>query len=328
MKKIITIIGTRPQLVKYEKLVPSKLIYLNQHYDKCLIPTKLPKIDYNVKAIKLGQMIDKIILILRRENPDYVIVYGDTRSTLAGAIAANQCNIKVVHIEAGCRSFNNNSIEERNRKIVDDLSSVHFCPSITAHNNLQENRIVKLIDVYNVGATQLDSMCKTFPTKKPKDVNKYYIFTMHRRENLCDISGLKNIIKALVDSREKIEFYIHPHTEKIIKKNDISLKGLKVLKPLNYKSMISRMAWAKGIITDSGGMQVESYFLRRPCITLMDETAWPETVEEKWNVLVGNDYDRLADAIKNFHPSFGAHNTMLYGKGTANKYIKSILKTL
>lgn len=325
MKRFVSIIGTRPQLVKYIKLENNKLIWTGQHYDKLLKDVFLKglniKPDYNLKATELGEMIDGITPILKKEEPDYVIVYGDCRSTLAGALSAYYLNIPIIHIEAGCRSHNENMVEERIRKAVDDLARIHFAPSKIA-KELLENEGKS--NVFNVGATQIDAMFSTFPTKKPKDAYKYRIMTLHRDFNLNKLS-LNVIFSCLGDSNMKVELYAHPHLLECLKRFKTKLPKCVILKkPLPYKQMINRMAFAEKVITDSGGLQVEAFILKRPCMTLRPDTEWIETVDQGWNRLVN-----LNDIGKNINQVwYGKGEWDVYGIARSKEEIKLILQNL
>tara|TARA_R100001530_G_scaffold107187_1_gene74915 strand:- start:1915 stop:2910 length:996 start_codon:yes stop_codon:yes gene_type:complete len=329
-KKILTVVGNRPQLIKYDKKLKQVLCYTGQHYDKSLKDVffkglKLPKPDYDLGKKTLGEITDGIQEVIKKEKPDYVMVYGDTRSTLAGAMAAYYSNIPIIHIEAGCRSFNDDQIEERIRILVDKITTIHLAPSEECVNRLVEDGHRY---IYNVGATQLDTMWDTFPTKKPRDANKYCILTLHRAENTDDKEKLKSIFEALGESKKKIKFYLHPRTKEAIKKFKLKLpSNIKVLKPIPYKKMIHTMAFAEKVITDSGGIQVEAFFLNVPCITLRDETEWQETVDDGWNILTGANKQKILDALKKGKRG-KKYNPKIYGIGRAKKKIKVILQSL
>jgi len=320
--KYLSIIGTRPQVIKYIDL-GEPLIWVGQHYDKNMKDIffsglKIKKPTYDLGETELGKMIDAIQPILRKEKPDYVIVYGDCRSTLAGAISALYEGIRIVHIEAGCRSGNETMIEERIRVLVDKMSDIHFTPSEEAEKRLLNNYHT---EVYNVGATQIDTMFETFPTKKPKNFYKYRVLTLHRDFNVDDKEKLESIIKSLSGSNLPIKFFCHPRTEAKLK--NIKLPScIKLYKPVPYKKMIQEIAWAEKVITDSGGLQVEAYFLRRPCLTLRNDTEWQETVDTGWNILV--DSDTISKHINTVFRGNG--DQTIYGNGNAKRKIKLILE--
>ena len=321
----MTIVGNRPQLIKLDKTFETTLIYTGQHYDKTLKDVffkglHIRKPDYDLKETELGKMIDRLSLIIKREKPDFIIVYGDTRTTLAGAMVALYENIKLIHIEAGCRSYNDKMIEERIRKIVDQIAIIHFAPTQTCKERLEAEGH---LDVYNVGATQIDAMYNNaFPTKKPKNAYKYNVLTIHREGNMKNI---KTLLTALGKTKKNIKFFCHPRTKKLI---DFKLpKNIKMLNPVPYKKMISEIAFADKIITDSGGLQVEAFFLRRPCVTLRDETEWPETVEQGWNKLVGADEQKIIEAVDQ-ELVRGSGDMYVFGGGDSNKKIRLILESL
>ncbi len=322
MKKYLTIIGSRPQYIKLDNSFKTILVDTGQHYSPELKARKIRKPKYQLGETDLGKMVTKLVKILEKEKPDYVIVYGDTRSTLAGATAAVHEGVPIVHIEAGCRSYNNNMPEERIRKWVDETADIFMCPSEKTKEYLE---LQGKINVFNVGATQLDAMVKeVFPTKKPKDAYKYFVATVHRHENLNKYA-LKKIFRGM-ECDELIELYLHPHTRKVIKLDNIAVpKNVKLFKPLPYKEMINRIAFAKGVLTDSGGLQVETLFLGTPCITLRNETEWVETLDYN-NVLVGTDTERIKYAIATTRRVL--KRDLSYGEGNANKKIKLILESL
>ena len=331
--KIITIVGTRPNLIKVPKLKNCNqiIVHTGQHYDSNMsdvffkgLKIKNPK--YNLGVTKIGEMIDGLIPILKNEKPNYLMVIGDVNSTLAGAIAAEQCNIPIIHLEAGIRSHDTSMIEERNRIAIDSMSSILLCPSQEAMENLRlEGKGDKS---FFVGAAQLDTMYSTFPTTKPEDAYQYCFATIHRDFNVDDRKRLGGIIRAFKNSGERIKLPLHPRTAKRLR--DFGLKfsyNVEIIKPLPYKEAINMMAFAKKIITDSGGIQVEAYFLRVPCITVRPNTEWAKTVDEGWNILI-NDSRSLCQAIKTFNISKGSPNSMAYGLGNTFDLVQSLIEGL
>jgi UDP-N-acetylglucosamine 2-epimerase len=250
--------------------------------------------------------IEKIIL---KENPDLVIVYGDTNSTLAGALAASKLHVKLAHVEAGLRSFNKRMPEEINRVLTDHVSDILFCPTQTAVENLKNEGITK--GVYLVGDVMFDALLhfsKISDMKsnilerlniKPKE---YYLATIHRAENTDNYERLKNILTAFSKMDEMVVFPIHPRTKKMI--NYYGLDDLlendnvKVIDPVGYLDMLKLEQNAKAILTDSGGVQKEAFWLKVPCITLRDETEWIETVNLGWNRLVGSNVEKILKAVR------------------------------
>ena len=330
MKKILAIIGTRPNIIKMSKDAPMKICWTGQHYDSVMKDVffrglKIRKPDYDIHAKTLGQMIDRSLAVIEQENPEFVFVVGDTNSSLAGAIAANQKHVPIIHLEAGCRSFDNDQIEERNRLQIDSMVTVFLCPSEKAKENLE--REGKRFAVFNVGAAQLDSVFSTFPTKPPKNAGKYRLLTLHRQSNVDQPNVLKSIIEALGSTGERFIFPIHPRTAKNIKRFKITIpETINVVDPMPYKKMIHTLAYAKQLVTDSGGLQVEAYFLRVPCVTIRNSTEWTETVDEGWNKLAS--VSTVADTVETFLPKKFQHNGMVYGKGGSWDYINRILNHL
>ena len=332
MKRFVSIVGNRPQLIKLDPEFKQIIIYTGQHYspsmkDVFLDELDIPQPDIDLDETELGKMVDKLIPVLRENDPHYVIVYGDTRSTVAGTIAAHQLGIPIIHVEAGCRSGNNKQIEERNRILVDKLSTIHFCPSFKALCALQDSGLGD--NAYNVGAANFSTLIKkTLPTE-PLQKDPYSILTIHREENTDSVAKLENIFKGLEGCDHEIIFPIHPRTKKFIEDNKVVVpKGIRVVDPFPYKKFIHAIGHAQYAITDSGGVQTEAYFLRTPCITLREETEWRETVEEKWNVLVGTNPILIQRALKEFKPKKQRHQSEAYGKGRTHKIMRAILENL
>jgi len=351
MKKIISIIGARPQFIKSASLSKQLrknfnevIVHTGQHYDQNMSPVffeelSIPKPDYNlgIGSGKHGEQTGKVIIelekVLLKERPNLVLVYGDTNSTLAGSLSASKLNIKVGHIEAGLRSYNREMPEEINRLISDHLSDLLFCPTETAVKNLKKEGITK--GVHNVGDVMYDSLLVNrkvanqksrilrFLNLKPKTYN---YATVHRAENTDKRENLKNIIEAFGTSEELIVFPIHPRTKKMI--NEFKLDtpdNVKMIDPVGYLDNIVLMEGAKKILTDSGGVQKEAYLLKIPCITLRSETEWVETVDDGWNILVGVDSVRIVKAVKEFNPK-GRTNDY-YGVGQTSSRIVDVIET-
>lgn len=331
MKRFIHICGVRPHLTKYSSDLPGKMIWTGQHFDKNLKDVflkglKIKKPDYEINETELGKMIDGITEVLKKENPHYVLVYGDTRSTVAGAIAAHQLNIPIIHVEAGARSGNNNMIEERNRKLVDHISLIHLTASIRASYNLQLEGIAN--NAFIVGCANFSNLMKVLPTEKLVE-GKYSVLTIHRAENTDDAQKIKNVFEGLKEYDGTIIFPAHPRTKKFIEDSKIVVpSNIKIEEPASYKRFVSLMGLAEYVITDSGGAQAEAYFLRTPCITLRTETEWTETIDEGWNILVGTDPDQIKMALAGFKPKKQQHNSAAYGIGKSHNLIKTILTSL
>ncbi|MCY6483573.1 UDP-N-acetylglucosamine 2-epimerase (non-hydrolyzing) [Clostridium aestuarii] len=348
--KIITIIGARPQFIKaaaVSKKIREKnqeiIIHTGQHYDENMSKVffeelNIPYPDYNLNVgsgdhgAQTGRMLEKIEEILLKENPDCVLVYGDTNSTIAGSLAASKLLIPVSHVEAGLRSFNMNMPEEQNRILTDHISRYLFAPTATAVENLNNEGLKN--NVFNVGDVMFDAILhfeniaknKSSILKELNLKNKEYILaTIHRAENTNDINRMKSIVEALNESGEKIVLPLHPRTKKYIKEYNLKFSSnIKIIDPIGYLDMIMLEANSKKIVSDSGGVQKEAFFMDVPCITLRDETEWIETVKNGWNILVGADKQKIKNAILSFAPT----NKKLdyFGNGKAADKIIDILE--
>lgn len=343
--KIITVVGARPQFIKaapvsqiIRKRHEEILIHTGQHYDPNMsdiffTELNIPRPNYNLNigsgshGKMTGRMLETLEEIYIKENPDTVLVYGDTNSTLAGALAASKLLIPVIHIEAGLRSFNKKMPEEQNRILTDHLSHLLFVPTETAIKNLKNEGIVD--NVVNVGDVMFDAVLnfKNIAAKNSKLLetlniagNDYVLVTIHRPENTNSIDRLKNIIDALNECEEKIILPLHPRTKKYILNYGLQFNdNIIVIDPIGYLEMLELESGAKKIVTDSGGVQKEAYFMGKPCITMRDETEWIETVNAGWNVIVGTDKYKILDSIANFNPR--NHQEIIFGDGNAAKKI-------
>ncbi|KPU45364.1 UDP-2,3-diacetamido-2,3-dideoxy-D-glucuronate 2-epimerase [Oxobacter pfennigii] len=347
--KILTVIGARPQFIKaapvsqaIRKKHDEVIIHTGQHYDDNMSKIffeelNIPAPDYNLNigsgnhGYMTGMMLIKIEEIVLKENPDALMVYGDTNSTLAGALAASKLHIPVVHIEAGLRSFNMAMPEEQNRILTDHISKVLFCPTYTAVKNLEKEGIID--NIYNVGDVMLDATLhfKNLALKNTEFLrewgieNKDYILaTIHRAENTDNRQRLQSIINALNNCQKEIILPLHPRTRKFLGEYGIETSSnIKIIDPVGYLDMIRLESHALKIITDSGGVQKEAFFLKVPCITLRDETEWVETVQNGWNIIVGSNEKKIVDAIKNFTPAMEQKEA--FGDGKASEKISEIL---
>lgn len=385
MLKIFTVIGARPQFIKaavlsrllrtekYRSKVQEILVHTGQHYDENMsdiffTEMEIPKPDYHLGIGSLshgamtGAMLEKIEKILLKEKPDLVLVYGDTNSTLAGALAASKLLIPVAHIEAGLRSFMMIMPEEQNRRLTDHISTYLFCPTKKAIENLEKEGIPykkpsfpstdeKYVDLcgdimYEASLYYRnkvkDNISKTLQTllsnirknKKIKKVDefnsdelkqKFALLTIHRQENTDDEKRIKSIFNAINKFNEiDIIFPVHPRTKKIIEKDGIKFENhIHCIEPIGYFDMLYLEDKCEFIITDSGGVQKEAYFFGKPCITLRDSTEWVELVENGWNTLVGADEQKILNALKKM-PEYGK-DVKLYGDGdTAEKIITGL----
>lgn len=347
--KIVTIIGARPQFIKasaLSKLIRKQrnineiIIHTGQHYDyemsriffkELKIPR--PKYNLNIKSkyhgAMTGKMMDGIEKILLKEKPDYTLVYGDTNSTLAGALASKKLHIPVIHIEAGLRSYNKKMPEEINRILTDHCSDILFTPSKLAGQNLKHEGIQQNL-IINVGDIMYDVFLSIY--KNLKKINKTYdiLVTIHRAENTNSKSKMLNIINNLnkLSKEYNILFPIHPRTKKVMGQYKILKllsKKIKAIRPLSYKQAIYYLKFAKLLITDSGGMQKEAFFANRQTLTIRNETEWPETISAKWNRLVNPEENLIYNAAKKYISSKG-NSSKPYGNGNTAKLIFKIIK--
>ncbi|MFN5985004.1 MAG: non-hydrolyzing UDP-N-acetylglucosamine 2-epimerase [Fluviicola sp.] len=349
MKKIITIIGARPQFIKaaavsavFSKYFNELLVHTGQHYDANMSDVffdelGIPKPTYHLNigsgshGEMTGKMLTEIEKVLIAEKPDFVLVYGDTNSTLAGALAASKLLIPVIHVEAGLRSFNKAMPEEQNRILTDHISDLLFVPTQTAVDNLKTEGIVK--GVHQVGDVMYDGILHFTKLAKEKSTildqlnlaeESFLLCTIHRAENTNDPERLKEICKGLSESGEQIVLPLHPRTQKFIADYGIQLgSNVRVIEPVGYLDMVRLESACKKIVTDSGGVQKEAFFLAKPCITMRDETEWVETVQNGWNVIVGADSEKIKDAITNFNPTNERKN--YFGEGNASELMIDII---
>ncbi len=345
MKKIITIVGARPQFIKAATLsrqfqilgVEELIIHTGQHFDTNMSDVffdemEIPKPAYQLEIHNLthgamtGRMLEGIEEILIKEKPDGVVVYGDTNSTLAGALAAAKLHIPLIHIEAGLRSFNMAMPEEINRILTDRISNVLFCPTATAVNNLKREgfdnmpvRIIKNGDVMQDAAMYYAAKAEQkSDVLKQIGLSKFILATIHRQENTDSTKNLKNIIDGLneINRQTPVVVPIHPRTRNILAQLNI-IPEFKLIDPVGYFDMIMLLKSCQLVITDSGGVQKEAFFFGKHCITLREQTEWVELVENGFNILVGSDSKKLKDAFEFFKTKKSDFSINLYGKGKA-----------
>lgn len=339
--KIASIVGARPQFIKAAALSRALrkrheeiLIHTGQHYDYTMsgvffdgldIPT--PDVNLGIGSglhgVMTGAMLAAIEEVLVSKWPDRVLVYGDTNSTLAGALAASKLHLPVVHVEAGLRSFNRRMPEEINRVVADHLSDLLFCPSDTAITNLAAEGITR--GVHLVGDVMLDVLNwanERASARSPEVLNrlelkerKYLLATVHRSENTDSPERLAGIIDALNALNEPVVFPVHPRTRKVINHGgEGRLRShIRLIEPVGYFEMVTLSRSARLILTDSGGLQKEAYWLGVPCITLREETEWVETVSTGWNTLAGSDSGKIVKAVRSLAPP--TSRVSLYGDG-------------
>ncbi|PSM52611.1 UDP-N-acetylglucosamine 2-epimerase [Campylobacter blaseri] len=350
--KILTILGARPQFIKAGSVsrqiskyndIKEVIVHTGQHYDTNMSDIffdemKIKKPDYFLgiggksHGAMTGQMIEKIEEVAIKENPDFIIVYGDTNSTLAGAIVSSKLHIKLVHIEAGLRSFNMQMPEEVNRILTDRVSNLLFCPTDTAVKNLKNenfpfNTLNFRQEIYKVGDVMQDGAMfyRNFATKPSYDIKSDYILcTIHRAENTDDVKKLTNIFESLNQISKDIQIILplHPRTKKMLTNLNINTHNLTIIEPVGYLEMVWLIDNCSFVMTDSGGLQKEAYFFKKPCITLRDETEWVELVECGANTLTGANKEKIINAYKNV-VKFKDENLPLnlYGGGKASENI-------
>jgi len=353
--KIVSVVGARPNFVKLAPVsralrqeFEEVIVHTGQHYDYDMdriffdqLGISSPNYHLGVGSAshgrQTGDMLARIEEVLLQERPDVVMVFGDTNTTLAGALAAVKLHIPVVHIEAGLRSFDRRMPEEINRVLVDHCSTILSCPTSTAVENLRCEGITK--GVYLTGDVMadvvMDSMALSASSTVMRDLGLenrgYFLATVHRAENTDDLSRLKQIVQAMAEIADilPVLFPCHPRTEKHLK--DVGLwtwlsERVRVIRPVGYLEMLVLESRAQKILTDSGGVQKEAYILRVPCITLRDETEWVETVDDGWNVLVGSNREKIVKAARSFEPP--ENQSHAYGDGRASQRIRELMHTL
>lgn len=349
--KILTIIGARPQFIKcapvsdaINKKHEQVVIHTGQHYDDNLssvffkeLNIPIPNYNLGVGSGSHGEQTAKMILgiekIIMAENPDMVLVYGDTNSTLAGALVASKLHIQIAHVEAGLRSFDMHMPEEINRVLTDKISNIRFCPTKTSLKNLENEKMAD--NAHMVGDVMYDALITNNKIAEKKSTilrdigitsKNYSVATIHRASNTDKKENLQNIVNTFCELDGIIVFPVHPRTIKYLKKYSLydKLKEHVILtNPLGYLDFLKLMNNAKKILTDSGGIQKEAYMLNIPCITLRDTTEWVETLEEGWNILVGTNRNQIIKNFNNFEPNASTKN--VFGDGNASKRISEIL---
>ncbi len=353
MKTILSVVGARPQFIKaapvskeLRRHFREVLVHTGQHYDAEMSDVffkdlDLPKPDHHLgvgsgtHAEQTDEMIVRLEKVVQQIGPDAVLVYGDTNSTLAGALVASKLLIPLAHVEAGLRSYNREMPEEINRVLTDRVSQFLFCPTKQAVENLRREGITE--GVHLVGDVMLDAALQFAELAEQKvDVldrlhlqpKGYVLATVHRAANTDDPGNLRRIVEALTSTSLTVVFPIHPRTEAALQREGLREKlaaapNVIDLPPLSYLEVLQLEKHALRIVTDSGGMQKEAYFFGVPCVTLRQETEWVETVEDGWNCLVGTDPKAIREAMESFQPTGERHPH--YGDGHASQRIAEIL---
>lgn len=342
--KIVVVIGARPQFIKHAPLeiasrgiIDIVTIHTGQHYDQNMSQVffdelKMKHPDYMLNAgggnhgEQTGKMLQLLEPILIDEKPDYLLVYGDTNSTIAGALAAAKLHIPVVHIEAGLRSYNKDMPEEVNRILTDHLSSLLFTSTANAVANLDKEGISK--GVFLLGDIMADSVMlaqEINKNRKSPFLYPYYFVTIHRPYNTDYPKRLLDLIEILNNLDERVVFPIHPRTRNLCKEFQIDLNlftNINFCEPLSYFDNINYLSNAKHAITDSGGLQKEAYILKVPCVTVRSETEWIETLKGNWNILCFNSLTEIPDLLER---ELGEYTRDLYGNGNASGQIIDVL---
>lgn len=349
--KIVTVVGARPQFVKAAavsrqlkiKGITEVIVHTGQHFDKNMSDVffdemQIQKPNYLLQIHSLGhgamtgRMLEKIEEVLIAEKPDLLMVYGDTNSTLAGALAAKKLHIPVVHVEAGLRSFNMQMPEEVNRILTDRISDILFCPTDSAIHNLADEgfasypcKIIKNGDVMQDAAMYYSEIS---PNKSSivADLNlngkSYVLCTFHRQENTDDIENLTAIVNAMntINKTTEVIVPLHPRTKNQIQKNGLKMQ-FTCIDPVGYFDMIELLKHCSLVMTDSGGLQKEAFFFGKHCVTMRDQTEWVELVEGGFNILTGAYYDEIIEGAEKMMQKQSNFSVNLYGGGTASEQI-------
>jgi UDP-N-acetylglucosamine 2-epimerase (non-hydrolysing) len=355
--KVASVVGARPNFIKLAPIhsaihdvVNHQIIHTGQHYDFELSSIffkefDLPEPNYNLNigsgspCFQIGEMIKNLEKLILQNKFDLILVYGDTNSTLAGALAGIKAGVKVAHVEAGLRSFDRRMPEEMNRILTDNMSNYLFVPTETAKQNLENENTSGMI--YNTGDTSVEVIERAkiiaIDSKILSEHNlqskNYIVFTMHRWENTQTDESLSSVIRAFEMLPDKIiVFPIHPRTKKIL--TDMNLydrisrcKNVKIIPPLGYIDFIKLLQDADKIITDSGGIQKEAYLLSVPCITIRKNTEWTETVAEGWNILADTNTKQIVKYAKEWNPIRSQYKS-IFGDGKTSLTIKSLISDL
>ncbi len=350
--KIVTVVGARPQFIKaaavsraLRKSCAEVLVHTGQHYDDNMSRVffdelDIPPPDYHLgigsgsHGAQTGAMLSAIEDVLLAEKPDRVMVYGDTNSTLAGALAAAKLHIPVAHVEAGLRSFNRRMPEEINRVLTDHLSDLLFCPSPAAVANLAGEGVAA--GVHLVGDVMYEALIHAVAVAERKSdvlgrlrlqAGQYALATIHRAENTDDPPRLVRLMDALqeISRHRPVVFPVHPRTRRRLESIERAQQSgdVRLLEPMGYLDMVRLEAAASVLLTDSGGMQKEAYWLHVPCVTLREETEWVETVQQGWNTLAGADGDKIVQAARNaVRPMAG--EDAYQGAGSVSRLVQAL----
>ena len=355
--KIVSVVGARPQFIKAAPVSKALrdsghheiLVHTGQHYDYGMSQVFFEELGISEPDTNLGvgsgphgwqtgQMLIRIEEVFLAEKPDWVLVFGDTNSTLAGALAAVKLHIPLAHVEAGLRSFNREMPEEYNRLLTDHCSDLLFCPTQTAVRNLAKEGITDGVNL--VGDTMYDAVLQFSEIAQKHSsilqalglkTKRYLLATLHRPYNTDVPENLRSILAAFLEIKEPIVFSIHPRTRQKINEFGLGnpqskIRNLQLIDPVGYLDMLMLEQNARLILTDSGGMQKEAYFFGVPCITLRPETEWIETIEAGWNVVVGSDHSLIVEKTRTMQPP-PQSDRQIFGNGHASELILHRLET-
>jgi UDP-GlcNAc3NAcA epimerase len=348
--RVLTVVGARPQFIKAAPVSrilrrhhEEFLLHTGQHYDDAMSDQffrqlSLPAPDRNLEVgsglhgAQTGAMLAGIESVALEYDPEWVLIYGDTNSTLAGALVASKLQVPVAHVEAGLRSFDRRMPEEINRVIADHVSKLLFCPTPTAVNNLRREGITD--GVVLAGDVMLDAFQQNRETARRTSTILadlglercgYQLLTVHRAANVDEVSRLEAILAGVAASGRTTIFPIHPRTQAKLRSSGVRLApNVRLIDPIGYLEMLVLEENAEAVVTDSGGVQKEAYFAGRPCITVRDTTEWAETVDAGWNVLVGTDPNAIATAMRDFRPT--TDRPQLFGDGHAAEKVVEALE--
>lgn len=358
--KIVTVLGARPQFVKAAVLsriitthseVEEIIIHTGQHYDANMsevffseMEIPAPKYFLDINGLghgaMTGQMLERIEKVLLQEKPQAVVVYGDTNSTLAGALAATKLGVKLVHIEAGLRSFNLSMPEELNRILTDRVANLLLCPTQTAMDNLAKEgfdhfpskRVLTgdiMLDAVRYYSKNSQAKAQVYKTLN-LETGKFVLATLHRQENTDDLSKLKTLFTGLeaIATNQKVVLPLHPRTRKILEQNGLVYPNILLLDPVGYFDMLELLKNCSMVVTDSGGLQKEAFFNQKPVIIIRTETEWVELVENGFARIVANDQEKLQEAFTYFSNTKLDFNKPLYGNEVGEKIYREIIEIL
>jgi UDP-GlcNAc3NAcA epimerase len=363
MVRWVSVVGARPQFIKLAPLcraiedhnqagrtpvIQHRIIHTGQHYDREMaelffVQLRIPEPEYNLgvgsgsHGVQIARMLERMEPVLLKERPDWVVVYGDTNSTLAGALLAARMFIPLAHVEAGCRSYNRRIPEEQNRVVTDHLSQLLLAPTQSTVENLWREGIGlsndplrrtvaftgdimydALIANLKLAERRIDEILEDFGLEK----DRFYLLTLHRAENTDGPERLRSILHALEALDLPVLFPVHPRTRKVLFAARIPLNNgnIRIVPPIGYLDMLALEKHARKILTDSGGVQKEAFYLKVPCVTLREETEWPETAELGANQTTGVDRNKILEAVRAPHPGF-EQSASIFGAGDARQRI-------